>query len=219
MTLKEALDLMGHNVWVRVRPHVRGSADEDVMPDIIVWSADWIGGGVDDSFVPKELRDYLDWGADDLSIECHPVGRQKPTPMIVVNVYPCPAEARVQPIEPPADAERVTLEIDRKPASFTLRSLLPQIQSEVELIIEDVFAEDRYGVNDHDLYVLRASNGSMLMRSLARSRILPGEAYLGLTPKVKLHEPLPTFIDGTFSTLRGTGCIELWVRLTKKPED
>lgn len=119
-------------------------------------------------------------------------------------------------IEIPADAKTVTLEIE-KHCSFTLRSLLPQIRSEVELVIEDVFSEDRYTVKDHDLYRLRASDGSMLMRSLARSRILPGEAYLELTPKVKLREPLTSLIDGTFATVTGTGCIELWVRLTKRP--
>lgn len=121
-------------------------------------------------------------------------------------------------IEIPADAKTVTLELEKR-CGFTLRSLLPQIRSEVELVIEDVFSEDRYTVKDHDLYRLRASDGSMLMRSLARSRILPGEAYLELTPKVKLREPLTSLIDGTFATVSGTGCIELWVRLTKKPED
>ena len=121
-------------------------------------------------------------------------------------------------IEIPADAKTVTLELE-KHCTFTLRSLLPQITAEVELVIEDVFSEDRYSVKDHDLYRLRGSNGSMLMRALARSRILPGEAYLELTPKVKLREPLTSLINGSFATLSGSGCIELWVRLTKKPED
>lgn len=119
-------------------------------------------------------------------------------------------------IEIPADAKTVTLEL-KEHCGFTLRSLLPQINAEVELVIEDVFSEDRYAVKDHDLYRIRGSNGSMLMRSLARSRILPGEAYLELMPKVKLREPLTSLIDGTFATTSGTGCIELWVRLTKRP--
>lgn len=119
-------------------------------------------------------------------------------------------------IEIPADTKTVTLEIE-KHCSFTLRSLLPQIRSEVELVVEDVFSEDRYSVKDHDLYRLRALDGSRLMRSLARSRILPGSTYLDLTPKVKLREPLTSLLNGTVVT--GTGCIELWVRLTKKPED
>lgn len=120
-------------------------------------------------------------------------------------------------IEIPADAKTVTLELEKR-CGFTLRSLLPNIiGSEVELIIEDVFDEDRFTVKDHDLYRLRGSDGSMLMRTLARSRILPGEAYLDLTPRVKLREPLTSLINGTFATETGTGCIELWVRLTKRP--
>lgn len=43
------------------------------------------------SFLPPEigpeLEKYLDWDADDLSIEFHPVGRKKPTPMLVINAY------------------------------------------------------------------------------------------------------------------------------------
>ena len=119
-------------------------------------------------------------------------------------------------IEIPADAKTATLEL-KKPCGFTLRSLLPNIGSEVELIIEDVFDEDRFTVKDHDLYRLRGSDGSMLMRSLTRSRILPGEAYLDLTPRIKLREPLTSFLNGTSATVTGTGCIELWVRLTKRP--
>lgn len=119
-------------------------------------------------------------------------------------------------IEIPADAKTVTLELEKR-CGFTLRSLLPNIGSEVELIIEDVFDEDRFTVKDHDLYRLRGSNGSMLMRTLARSRILPGEAYLDLTPRLKLREPQTSLIDGSFATVTGSGCIELWVRLTKRP--
>lgn len=119
-------------------------------------------------------------------------------------------------IEIPADTKTVTLEL-KEHCSFTLRSLLPNIRSEVELVIEDVFDEDRFTVKDHDLYRLRGSNGSMLMRTLARSRILPGEAYLDLTPRLKLREPQTSLINGTFATVTGSGCIELWVRLTKRP--
>lgn len=119
-------------------------------------------------------------------------------------------------IEIPADTKTVTLEL-KKHCTFTLRSLLPNIGSEVELIIEDVFDEDRFTVKDHDLYRLRGSNGSMLMRTLARSRILPGEAYLDLTPRLKLRGPQVSLYNGTVDTVTGTGCIELWVRLTKRP--
>ena len=119
-------------------------------------------------------------------------------------------------IEIPADAKTVTLELEKR-CGFTLRQLLPNIGSEVELVVEDVFDEDRFTVKDHDLYRLRGSNGSMLMRALARSRILPGEAYLDLTPRLKLREPQTSLINGTFATVTGSGCIELWVRLTKRP--
>ena len=88
MTLREVLDLMDHEVWVRVRVHDAG----DKTRDLVLWSADWIGGGIEDPLLPKELKDYLDWNADDMSIEYHPTGRQKPTPMIVVNAYDCAQE-------------------------------------------------------------------------------------------------------------------------------
>ena len=122
-----------------------------------------------------------------------------------------------QKIEIPADVNTVTLKL-KKNSTFTLRSLLPNIGSEVELVIQDVFSEDRFTEKDYDIYRLRGSNGPMLMRSLERSRILPGEAYLELTPKVKLREPLTSLLNGTVATMSGTGCIELWVRLTEKPE-
>ena len=88
MTLREVLNLADHEVWLRVRPHkhtlVAGESDPE---DIVVWSADWIMN----SFLPPEtgleLEKYLDWDADDLSIEFHPVGREKPTPMLVINAY------------------------------------------------------------------------------------------------------------------------------------
>jgi len=84
MTLREVLNLADHEVWLRVRPHkhqlVAGESDPE---DIVVWSADWIMN----SYLPPELEKYLDWDADDLSIEFHPVGRQKPEPMLVINAY------------------------------------------------------------------------------------------------------------------------------------
>ena len=94
MKLEEVLDSMDHEVWVRVRPHVLSSTDDVVLPDVVVWSADWIGGGADDPLIPKKLKNYLNWGAGDLSIETWPVGRRKRTPMIVVHAYHCSAEER-----------------------------------------------------------------------------------------------------------------------------
>ena len=99
MTLKEVLNLMDHEVWVRVRPHKRGPTDETILPDIVIWSADWIGGGGISPYTPEELKDYLDWGADDLSVEMHDdpelqgtLGPQHEVPMIVVNAYQYGAE-------------------------------------------------------------------------------------------------------------------------------
>jgi hypothetical protein len=88
MTLEEVLDLMDHEVWVCVRVH---DAD-DKTRDLVLWSADWIGGGIEDPGMPDGLADVLECDADDLSIECHPIGRKKPTPMIVVHAYQYGAE-------------------------------------------------------------------------------------------------------------------------------
>jgi len=86
MTLEEVLNLMDHEVWVRVR--VNDGRKKDPANDLVFWSADWIGGGLADPGMPTGLEDYLDLDADDLSIERHPTDGQKSTPMIVVNVYP-----------------------------------------------------------------------------------------------------------------------------------
>lgn len=90
MTLEEVLDLMDHEVWVRVRPHRRDPPDEAVLPDVVVWSADWIM----QKYLPDELGQYLRWGADDISVEMHddPELRGTPgpkdrVPMLVVNAY------------------------------------------------------------------------------------------------------------------------------------
>ena len=82
MTLKEVLDLMDHEVWVRVRVH---DAD-DKTRDLVLWSADWIGGGEDDPGMPDGLADVLEWDADDLSVERHPAP-DGPEMQIVVNAY------------------------------------------------------------------------------------------------------------------------------------
>ena len=87
MTLKEVLDLMDHEVWVRVRVHDGSEANPSPEDDLVLWSADWVGGGLADPGMPTGLEDYLDWDADELSIEVHPAGRRKPTPMLVVNAY------------------------------------------------------------------------------------------------------------------------------------
>ena len=112
-------------------------------------------------------------------------------------------------IEIPADVKTVTLEL-KKHCTFTLRSLLPNIKDEVELVVIDEFG---VGVNTGaDLYRLKANTGEALMRKLARSRVVEGEAQLDLTPNVKLVSPEPTLLNGTFATLTGTGFIQLLVK-------
>lgn len=112
-------------------------------------------------------------------------------------------------IEIPADAKIVTLALEKR-SSFTLRSLLPYIKDEVELVVIDEFGS---GVNtDADLYKLRASRGDSLLHKLARSRVVDGESLLNLTPNVKLVSPEPTLINGTFATHAGTGFIRLLVK-------
>lgn len=64
MTLRQFLNILDHEVWVRVRPH--GPVRD--KPDIVLWSADWIGG----SGYPDKVEKYLECEADDLSIEFHP---------------------------------------------------------------------------------------------------------------------------------------------------
>ena len=108
-------------------------------------------------------------------------------------------------IEIPADAKTVTLEL-KKQCGFTLRSLLPQIKGEVELVVEDAF-----GKTDVDWYRLRANRGDSLLHKLERSRIVEGEALLDLTPTVEFVAPQTSLINGSFATLTGTGYIQLWV--------
>lgn len=118
-------------------------------------------------------------------------------------------------IEIPADTKTVTLELE-KHCSFTLRSLLPYIKDEVELVVIDEFG---IGANtDADLYRLKANSGNSLLHALMRSRIVKGESLLGLTPNVKLVSPEPTMLNGTFATLTGSGFIQLLVK-PLVPED
>lgn len=111
-----------------------------------------------------------------------------------------------QTIEIPADVKTVTLEL-KKQCGFTLRSLLPQVKGEVELVVEDEFD----GGADCDWYRLRANSGDSLLHKLMRSRIVEGEALLELTPTVEFVAPQTSLINGSFATLTGTGYIQLWV--------
>ena len=88
MTLKDVLDLMDHEVWVRVR--VNDGRDKNPEEDMVLWSADWIGGGEDDPGMPDGLKAVLEWDGDDISIEMRkdPERPGFTVPMVVVNVYP-----------------------------------------------------------------------------------------------------------------------------------
>jgi len=119
-------------------------------------------------------------------------------------------------IEIPADAKTVTLEIE-KHCSFTLRSLLPYIKDEVELVVIDEFG---IGVNtDADLYRLKANSGNALLCKLARSRVVEGEAILDLVPEVKSVEGRPTLINGSFYLESGTSYVELRVHWPAPDEE
>lgn len=90
MTVRDVLDLMDDEVWVRVRVN---DADGKTN-DLVLWSADWIGGGEDDPGMPDGLADVLGWDADDLSIEMYDdpefqgiPGPEDRVPMLVVNAY------------------------------------------------------------------------------------------------------------------------------------
>lgn len=83
MTVREVLNLMDNEVWVRVRVN-----DVHGVYDLVLRSSDWIGGGEDDPGMPERLADVLEWCSDDLTVELHAdIGPEK-VPMIVVNAYP-----------------------------------------------------------------------------------------------------------------------------------
>jgi hypothetical protein len=112
-------------------------------------------------------------------------------------------------IEIPADAETVTLKLE-KPCGFTLRSLLPQINNEVELVVIDDFG--RGLKSDVDLYRLKTDNGKSLLHKLTRSRIVEGESLLDLTPSLKVTNPIPQLWNGSIVIASGTGVLQLFVR-------
>ena len=108
-----------------------------------------------------------------------------------------------QTIEIPADVKTVTLEL-KKQCGFTLRSLLPQVKGEVELVVEDEFD----GGRDCDWYRLRANSGNSLLHKLMRSRVVEGESLLDLTPSslvsLKKRSLLPPHSFGPKSSLKLT---------------
>lgn len=91
MTVRDVLDAMDDEVWVRVRPCTPGHPDDD----LVVWSADWLAGGEDDPGIPDGLARYLDCEADDLCIEMYEdpeCGDE--APMLVVCAYNSTSEEK-----------------------------------------------------------------------------------------------------------------------------
>lgn len=113
-----------------------------------------------------------------------------------------------QTIEIPAGTKTVTLELKER-CAFTLRSLLPQINNEVELVVIDEFG--RGFKSDADLYRLKADNGKSLLHKLTRSRIVEGESLLDLTPSLKVADPIPQLWNGSIVIASGTGVLQLFV--------
>ena len=91
MTIKQFLNTLDHEVWVRVRPH--GPVRD--KPDIVMWSADWIGG----AGYPDEVVKYLECEANELSVELHPDPENPDgafVPMLVVYAI---TFAKPEPVE------------------------------------------------------------------------------------------------------------------------
>lgn len=78
MTVRDVLNLMDHEVWVRIRP-------DGESEDMVLWSADWIGGDYNSECVDP----YLDWDGDDISIEMRkdPDHPGSDVPMLVVRAF------------------------------------------------------------------------------------------------------------------------------------
>ncbi len=84
MTIEDFLNVLDHEVWVRVRL----SDGSDESEDIVIWSADWIM----DKYVDK-VKPYLKYIADDVHVETHTepcVSNENveyAEPMVVVVAY------------------------------------------------------------------------------------------------------------------------------------
>ena len=80
MTIEDALNLLDHEVMVRVRPN--GSSRKD----IVLWSPDWIM----QKYLPVDLKKYLKWRVDDVCAEMTKdpeTGKEEPT--VVLCAYEC----------------------------------------------------------------------------------------------------------------------------------
>lgn len=114
-------------------------------------------------------------------------------------------------IEIPADARMVKLALKERTSNVpTLRTVLPLIKGDVELVVAQEF-EDK-GEKYTDAYRLKAPSGEVLVEKLLRSRVVEGEHLLDLIPTIKREDPTTVNLyAGTFGVRTGTGCIQLWV--------
>ena len=86
MTVREILNLLDHEVWVRVRPVGMSRS----KPDLVFFSADWHGN----AYLPKQLEKYLDWDGDDMYVDMYkdPEDRSKKVPMLVICAQDFPQD-------------------------------------------------------------------------------------------------------------------------------
>lgn len=116
-------------------------------------------------------------------------------------------------IEIPADANTVTLALNRGDGRSTLRNMLPTIHSKVELVVEDSF-----GPTDCDSVHMSAHCGDELAKKLKRSRVLEGGVILDLVPVVQVRDPRPDLTNGSLC-LGSSSTIALFVTWPKPDED
>jgi hypothetical protein len=118
-------------------------------------------------------------------------------------------------IEIPADTKMVKLALKDRTPQLTLRSLLPTIRWDVELIIEDSF-----GAEACDRITIKAGDGDKLMKMLERSRVLEGNMILDLRPSVIKMRPLVISVhSGRYGELANTGVLEIFVVYPKPDEE
>lgn len=118
-------------------------------------------------------------------------------------------------IEIPADTKTVTLELKDRTPQLTLRSLLPTIRGNVELVIEDSFS-----VEQRDHTTVKARDGDQLMKMLERSRVLEGGMILDLRPSlIQMRHLVISVHSGRYGELADTGVIEIFVTYPKPDEE
>lgn len=118
-------------------------------------------------------------------------------------------------IEILADARMVKLALKDRTPSLTLRSLLPTIRGDVELVITDSL-----GAEGCDRTMVKAGDGNALMKMLERSRVLEGNMILDLRPSVvQMRHLVISVRSGRYGELADTGIIEIFVEYPKPDEE